>query len=391
MALFNRDTWPQHRPWAWAALLGTLGAIVLYAWQVEASGPWPTGSTPVGFGLGVVAGGLMLFEWFFGIRKKWFRTWRIFGRAKVWTVAHIWLGILLIPVAILHSGFYLGGTLSAALMVLFLIVSASGLVGISLQQTMPTRMLERAPGETVYSQIDRICGYLRRDAERLMRAVRPEFAFPPVHGGSPHGGLAEDGRALPVQDAAATRRANTAGAMDAADGNGRAGAGHGSNGAAARYVGVGGPANAARDDGGGGLATRVPVLSGAVRAVGRFRGVVPKAAPRAAMVLEADAAPLERFVAAEVEPFLHPDADFTLPLADSARAGGMFNEIRKTCAGELRPTVEALRGLCDHRRDLLRQGRIHRLLHGWLLVHLPLSVASVVLLIAHAVLAVRYW
>ena len=385
MALFNRDTWPQHRPWAWAAFVGTLASVVLYAWQVGATGPWPTGSTPVGFGLGVVAGALMLFEWFFGVRKKWFRTWRIFGRAKVWTVAHIWLGILLIPVAILHSGFYLGGTLSAALMVLFLLVSASGLLGIALQQTMPTRLLERAPGETVYSQIDRICAYLRRDAERLMRAVRPDFTFPPLHGAVPHAELADDGRALPVNDAAATRRANTAGAM-AAGSNG-----HGANGATAQYVGVGGPGNAAREAGGGGAAVRVPMLSGAVRAVGLLRGVVPGAAPRAGMVLTGDPAPLERFVAAEVEPFLHPDADRSLPLADSSRAAGMFNEVRKTCPGELRPTVEALRGLCDHRRDLLRQGRLHRLLHGWLLVHLPLSVASVVLLIAHAVLAVRYW
>ena len=48
---------------------------------------------------------------------------------------------------------------------------------------------------------------------------------------------------------------------------------------------------------------------------------------------------------------------------------------------------------CDvaaERRDLAVQRRLHHWLHGWLFVHVPLTAALLVLLAAHAVLALRY-
>ena len=34
---------------------------------------------------------------------------------------------------------------------------------------------------------------------------------------------------------------------------------------------------------------------------------------------------------------------------------------------------------------------MHRWLHGWLLVHLPLSMALVVLMFIHIYVAIKYW
>jgi len=39
---------------------------------------------------------------------------------------------------------------------------------------------------------------------------------------------------------------------------------------------------------------------------------------------------------------------------------------------------------------LLRQERLHRWLHGWLLLHIPLSLALILLGAVHAVMALRY-
>jgi hypothetical protein len=49
-----------------------------------------------------------------------------------------------------------------------------------------------------------------------------------------------------------------------------------------------------------------------------------------------------------------------------------------------------LEAICEERRELAQQKRLHHWLHGWLLVHVPLSLALLLLSAAHAVLALRY-
>ena len=58
--------------------------------------------------------------------RKHFRVWRI-GMVKTWLRAHIWLGLLTVPLILLHSGFTWGGQLTTILAWLFIIVIASGI------------------------------------------------------------------------------------------------------------------------------------------------------------------------------------------------------------------------------------------------------------------------
>jgi len=53
-------------------------------------------------------------------------------------------------------------------------------------------------------------------------------------------------------------------------------------------------------------------------------------------------------------------------------------------------TVGDLEEICDEARQLERQERLHHWLHGWLLVHIPLSLALILLSAVHAVMALRY-
>jgi hypothetical protein len=57
---------------------------------------------------------------------------------------------------------------------------------------------------------------------------------------------------------------------------------------------------------------------------------------------------------------------------------------------EVKEQVTELQRLCDERRQLAEQERLHRLLHGWLLVHIPLSAVLLVLGVAHAVMSLYY-
>jgi hypothetical protein len=52
--------------------------------------------------------------------------------------------------------------------------------------------------------------------------------------------------------------------------------------------------------------------------------------------------------------------------------------------------LDDLENICDEEQQLIRQIRIYRWLHGWLLVHVPLSIALLVLGGVHAVMALRY-
>jgi hypothetical protein len=52
--------------------------------------------------------------------------------------------------------------------------------------------------------------------------------------------------------------------------------------------------------------------------------------------------------------------------------------------------VADLEDICDEARQLLRQERLHHWMHGWLLLHIPLSLALILLGAVHAVMALRW-
>jgi len=70
--------------------------------------------------------------------------------------------------------------------------------------------------------------------------------------------------------------------------------------------------------------------------------------------------------------------------------GGADGFVRPLMPPKLQESFHDLEIVCEERRQLLSQKKLHRWLHGWLLVHVPLSYAILVLGAAHAVGAVRF-
>ena len=96
------------------------------------------------------------------------------------------------------------------------------------------------------------------------------------------------------------------------------------------------------------------------------------------------------FYLRKVRPFLEdPDAPGG-ELADSRRAGEVFESVRRLLAAPLHDVLGDLQNICEEEHQLSRQIRIYRWLHGWLLVHVPLSIALLTLAGVHAVMALRY-
>jgi hypothetical protein len=105
--------------------------------------------------------------------------------------------------------------------------------------------------------------------------------------------------------------------------------------------------------------------------------------------LSGEGAPLRDFYLQEIRPFvLGPAAAHWL--ADEGRAQVRFSHLQTVLPPPFREAVENLASICEEERQLTRQLRMHRLLHGWLLVHVPLSFALLALSAVHVVMALRY-
>ena len=241
----------------------------------------------------------MVFSGLLAGRKK-FPVLRL-GRAQTWMRGHLWLGLLSLPLILFHAGFRFGGPLTSALMVLMIIVVASGVFGAALQHYMPHMMTVQVPEETIFEQIDHVREQLIAEADTLV--------------------------------------ASAAGPLDSAS-------------------------------------------------AGSREGLI--LAAQSAVAVEEGAEPLRGFYLREMRPFLESHGKRHQLLSDPDRARGTFEGLRTLLSADVHETTKKLEAVCEEERQLRRQTLLHHWLHGWLMLHIPLSLALLLLGCVHAIVALRY-
>jgi hypothetical protein len=102
-----------------------------------------------------------------------------------------------------------------------------------------------------------------------------------------------------------------------------------------------------------------------------------------------DTARLREFYMKEMRPFVEHPAR-THALADPMSAAGLFGKLRPLVPAPLAGAIADLESICEEERQLLRQERMHGVLHGWLIVHVPLSFALMALAVVHIFMALRF-
>jgi hypothetical protein len=108
------------------------------------------------------------------------------------------------------------------------------------------------------------------------------------------------------------------------------------------------------------------------------------------MRVDADeGAALREFYMTEMRSFI-VEPDRAHPLREKSHADQMFARLRTVLPPAFHGAVADLENICEEERQLSRQRRLHAWLHGWLLTHIPLSFALLVLAIIHIVTALRY-
>jgi hypothetical protein len=107
----------------------------------------PNGGTWLGYTLGTV--GLLLIVWlaWFGVRKRRYGVGKV--RLEDWLSGHVYLGLGLVVVATLHTGFQFGWNVHTLAYALMILVIASGVFGLYAYVRFPRLMTENRQGLTL--------------------------------------------------------------------------------------------------------------------------------------------------------------------------------------------------------------------------------------------------
>lgn len=136
-------------------MLLCIGSIAAYAWHDPAMPP--NGGTALGYTLGTIAVVLILWLMWFGIRKRHYSS--SMGTVAGWLSAHVYLGLALIIVATLHTGFQFGWNVHTLAYVLMMFVIISGIYGVYCYLHYPKMMTDNrgeAAPDSLLRQIQEI-------------------------------------------------------------------------------------------------------------------------------------------------------------------------------------------------------------------------------------------
>lgn len=153
----------------WISILLCLGAIIAYV--LDESAMPANGGTALGYTLGTISALLILLLMWFGIRKRRYKS--KMGTVGGWLSAHVYLGLSLIVVATLHTGFQFGWNVHTLAYVLMIIVIVSGIYGVYCYLHFPLLMTnnrEEASPDSLLRQIQEI----DRKALSIASNISPE-------------------------------------------------------------------------------------------------------------------------------------------------------------------------------------------------------------------------
>lgn len=134
----DHESFLRHAAFRWLkiALIASLVSILGYLFADV--GPRPNGGTWMGYTLGTIGVGLIVWLSLLGIRKRAMTRGR--WSLKAWTSAHVYLGLSLTVIATLHTGFEFGWNVHTLAYVLMMLVILSGIWGIVAYATLPAAL-----------------------------------------------------------------------------------------------------------------------------------------------------------------------------------------------------------------------------------------------------------
>ena len=163
------------RRYLWATLALTLLSLLAY-WLHDPQEP-PNGGTVLGYTLGTLAALMIVWLTWFGIRKRRYKS--TAGTLQGWLSAHVYFGLALPVIVLLHAGFQVGWNVHTLAFAIMSLVIISGLYGVYIYMKYPEKLSENRDGASrsgLLDQLDDIDRRSRRVAEKLPAEYR-EFVL----------------------------------------------------------------------------------------------------------------------------------------------------------------------------------------------------------------------
>lgn len=154
------------RRYLWAAVALATASLLAY-WLYDPQEPH-NGGTVLGYALGTLGAAMIVWLTWFGIRKRRYNS--TAGTLQGWLSAHVYFGVALFIVVLLHAGFQVGWNIHTLAFALMTLVILSGLYGVYIYMKYPQRLSENREGESrseLLGQLDDIDRRSRRIAENL--------------------------------------------------------------------------------------------------------------------------------------------------------------------------------------------------------------------------------
>lgn len=165
------ESFLRHARWRYLKAAAALCAVasIVYLWHDPLDGP--NGGTWLGYALGTI--GALLIAWlaWLGVRKRQYAS--NLGTVRGWTSAHVYLGLALLVIATLHTGFQFGANLHTLAYVLMLLVIASGVVGIVVYARYPRLITDHRAQATREAWVEEVLD-LNERAIQLADQISPE-------------------------------------------------------------------------------------------------------------------------------------------------------------------------------------------------------------------------
>lgn len=150
----------------WAATALTIVCLLAY-WIHDPQEP-PNGGTVLGYTLGTFGALMIVWLTWFGVRKRRYSS--TAGTLQGWLSAHVYFGIALFVIVLLHAGFQVGWNIHTLAFALMTLVIVSGMYGVFIYLKYPERLSENRDGSSrseLLDQLDDIDRRSRRVAENL--------------------------------------------------------------------------------------------------------------------------------------------------------------------------------------------------------------------------------
>jgi len=144
----------RHKNYRWLKVALAVSTVAIIAYLLIDVEPRPNGGSWYGYTLGTIGALLILWLTALGVRKRAItrKNWSLKG----WTSAHIYLGLSLIVIATLHTGFQVGWNVHTLAYALMMVVIISGIYGVSAYAFLPAQLSDNRSEMTGAQMIDAV-------------------------------------------------------------------------------------------------------------------------------------------------------------------------------------------------------------------------------------------